>query len=56
MESGSRIIIVQAGDRIDILADRVYGDPYKYTILIEANPNLDIWHPQPGQRIIVPYE
>ena len=56
MESGSKIAIVQPGDRIDILADRLYGDCYKYKLLIEANPDLDIWQPQPGQRVVVPDE
>lgn len=48
------VTIVQAGDRIDTLAMRIYGDPGKYTFLIAANPELDIWAPQPGLTIFVP--
>ena len=54
MASESRIIIVQPGDRIDILALRAYGNVNKYPLLINANPLLDIWNPQPGQRVVVP--
>ncbi len=54
MLSGKRYITVKAGDRLDILASRLYGDPYKYPLLLQANPTLDPWHPRPGQQIEVP--
>lgn len=46
--------IVQAGERIDQLAYRLYGDPYKYLLLLSANPTLDLWAPQAGMKIEVP--
>ena len=52
--SEKRYIIVKAGDRLDILANRIYGNPYKYIFLLHANPTLDPWHPRPGQQIEVP--
>jgi len=54
MDTGVKITVVKAGERIDTLAERLYGDPAKYTLLIKANPNLDIWDPEPGQVIEVP--
>jgi len=52
--SVERYITVQPGDRIDILAFRVYGDSTKYDLLIRANPELDIWNPEAGSQIKVP--
>lgn len=49
-----RYITVRAGDRIDTLALRAYGDASKYRLLVLANPRLNIWRPQPGLRIEVP--
>ena len=46
--------IIEAGERLDTLADRLYGDPYQYQLLLEANPDLDIWDPEPGMLIEVP--
>ena len=37
-----------------MIAWRVYGDPYKYPLLLAANPDLDLWNPQPGKIIRVP--
>lgn len=54
MDTDVKITVVKPGDRIDTLAERLYGDPNKYTLLIEANPTLDIWDPKPGQLIEVP--
>ena len=48
------MITVQAGDRIDTLAQRAYGDVNKYRLLLDANPDLDIWSPKPGLKIEVP--
>lgn len=47
----TNIIEVRAGDRIDTIAYRVYGDPNKYDRVIELNPYLDIWNPKPGTLI-----
>lgn len=49
-----RTAVVQAGERIDTLAFRLYGDPTKYVLLLIMNPDLDIWSPQPGLVIEVP--
>ena len=49
-----RFITVTAGDRIDTLALKAYGDVYKYPLLLAANPDLDIWYPEPGLKIEVP--
>ncbi len=45
---------VQPGERIDHIADRVYGDPAKYELLVAANPELDVHEPQAGLVIEVP--
>lgn len=45
--------MVKPGDKIDILAMRIYGDPNKFTLLLEDNPNLDIFNLKPGQRLKV---
>lgn len=44
---------VKAGERLDNIAFRVYGDANKVNILIENNPTLDIWNPEPGQKVKV---
>lgn len=46
--------IVKAGERIDTLAQRLYGDVDKYILLLAANPTLDLWRLQAGQRVEVP--
>ena len=52
------VIIKQAevlpGERLDNLANRLLGDPKKYPLLLEVNPELDIWDPDPGLIIEVP--
>jgi len=45
---------VEAGQRIDVLAYRLLGNQNKYELLLVANPDLDLWHPAPGQKIKVP--
>lgn len=32
---------VQAGDRLDLLAGRYFGDPLQYWRIVDANPTLD---------------
>ncbi len=54
MASAQEYVEVLPGERIDNLAYRVYGDASKYPLLLEANPELDLWNPQPGQIIEVP--
>lgn len=47
---------VQPGDRIDLIAEKLLGDPEKLGLIITENPYLDIWDPQPGMLIKVPNE
>lgn len=54
MESQTEFITIQPGDRIDILAFKVFGDSSRITDLLELNQTLDIWNPVPGTRIRVP--
>lgn len=42
---------VKYGERIDQLAQRLTGDPYRYAELLSANPNLDIWYPKVEQQV-----
>lgn len=53
--SGAKVYVFKAGDRLDLIAYREYGDPnYKYAIM-DANPSfLCELHIKPGHRIIVP--
>lgn len=53
MKEETKTAIVQPGDRIDILAYRHYGDAAMYQMIINANPDLDLWNPQAGMRIII---
>ncbi len=46
--------VVMSGERLDNLANRLYGNPLAYQALILVNPTLDIWQPQPGKQIEVP--
>lgn len=43
-----------AGQRIDVLSYVLLDDPQKFEQLLDANPDLDLWHPQPGLKIKVP--
>jgi phage tail protein X len=54
MATSTSYIVVKPGERLDMLAYRVYGDCYQYPLLIAANPRLDIWNPQAGMTIEVP--
>jgi phage tail protein X len=54
MSSEIQYTIVKAGERVDTLAYRLYGDTSKYKLLLQANPTLDLWQLQAGQRIEVP--
>ena len=54
MAIADQFATVRAGERIDTLANRLLGDPTRYLELVKANPELDLWHPTPGQKIRVP--
>ena len=54
MGTDPKYATVKAGERIDNLAYRLLGDTEKFELLLNANPDLDLWHPQPGLRIQVP--
>jgi hypothetical protein len=49
-------VAVAPGDRLDLLAFRLYGDPTQYWRLCDANRAL--WPPdlvaEPGRRLLVP--
>lgn len=49
-----RSITVQPGDNLCLLAFRAYGDATNYRPLLMANPELDIWFPEPGMTLVVP--
>lgn len=51
---GIKFVTVLPGERLDNLAERVYGDANKYTLLLAANPDLDLWEPEPGTLVEVP--
>lgn len=55
-EPESTFHIVKSGDSLSKIAQEVYGDPMKYTLIFEANkPMLD--HPDkiyPGQNLRIP--
>lgn len=46
--------LVKPGERIDHISVRVYGHAGGVRRLIRANPQLNIWQPQSGQKIEVP--
>lgn len=54
MGTDSKHTTVRAGERLDNLAHRLFGDCTKVQQVLDANPNLDIWNPRPGQIIKVP--
>ena len=45
---------VIAGERLDLISKRIYGIKTKYKLLIQANPKLNIFNPQPGFLIRIP--
>lgn len=47
---------VREGDRIDIIADSVYGDPEMWYLIADANPDvLDWFQVSPGLTLRIPY-
>jgi nucleoid-associated protein YgaU len=46
---------VVAGDRLDLLADRYFGDPFQYWRIVDANP---AFAPEellePGRLLVIP--
>lgn len=54
--SNVRIIVVKPGqERIDILAQRVYGNPYEYVRIMRQNPTLDIFNIKPGTELEIDF-
>lgn len=46
---------VVAGDRLDLLADRYFGDPFQYWRIVDANPSLvpeELL--EPGRLLVIP--
>ena len=49
------VIITRDGDRWDLIADRMYGDPWAFEPIIVANPDVPIRPVLPGGlRVLVP--
>jgi len=49
------VYVVKQGDRWDLLAWKFYGDPYKYEIIIRANPQyLRLPYPPTGAKLQIP--
>jgi nucleoid-associated protein YgaU len=51
---GDRDYVVQKGDTLSLIARKFYGDPAKFHLLEEANPDLKYQMLQAGARIKVP--
>jgi Contractile injection system tube protein/LysM domain len=49
-----KIRVVQAGDRIELIAGREYGDAAKWRPIAEANNLSDPRQLEPGQALIIP--
>jgi phage tail protein X len=54
MGTDPKYTTVRAGERLDNLAYRLLGSSTKIQQVLDANPDLDIWNPRPGQLIKVP--
>jgi phage tail protein X len=53
--SGFLTHVTTDGDRWDLLANRYYGDPYRYVPIVEANPDVPLYPVLPaGLTIYVP--
>ena len=50
--------VVVAGERLDQLASRFYGDPRKYWLILDANPEElnPLLLLRPGRRIRIPQD
>ena len=47
--------LVKQGDRWDTIAYKMYGDPYKYEIILRANPQyLGLPYPPAGAKLQIP--
>ena len=53
MVGNNKSTVIKSGERLDILSNRIYGSSYKYQLLIDDNPRLNIWSPKPGTVIKV---
>lgn len=45
---------INAGDRLDSIAARVYGDATQWRLIAQVNNILDPFHLQPGRTLIIP--
>lgn len=53
--SGTAQRRVAAGDRLDLLAARLLGDPHRYWRLADANPTADVAELElPGRDLTIP--
>lgn len=49
------VIITRDGDRWDLIAQRMYGDPWAFERIVAANPDVPVRPVLPGGlRILVP--
>lgn len=47
----SRFVKIRANERIDQLALRVYGDPFKHETLLALNPDINMFYPISDQYV-----
>jgi nucleoid-associated protein YgaU len=49
--------LTNAGDRLDTIAGKAYGDPFNWLPILDANPSLPIQDGYPaGVRLIIPVQ
>jgi Contractile injection system tube protein/LysM domain len=53
-DPGARVYVVKAGDRIDVIAYRVYGDATLWRPIAQANDLPDPLDLRPGQTLSIP--
>ena len=49
-----RVHVVQAGDRLDLIAYQEYGDPSMWRLIADANNLIRPRHLRPGQKLVIP--
>lgn len=54
MAQSATRLIVQAGDRPDLISFRAYGQASKFESIIMANPRLDPLRPKAGTEVTIP--
>ena len=55
-EGGERSVVVQPGDRLDLIAYQQYGDPNAWRAIAQANRLANPTRLRPGQTLIIPPE